>query len=181
MAEDEGKGLVRIDGLIRRNANTNLGDKVGVNKAYVYPAEEVTLVPIISEGHKISFDQGIENFVKRGLLRRPVVKGDVVIVPGIALMAGALPFMVIRTKPDGDVRIAGETTITLREATFRESEILSPEDLFRAVADRVSDVMDEFGGKLSELAGETGERARSISKKLLEIIEELREKQDQGE
>ena len=94
--EDEGKGIIRIDGLVRRNVGVSIGDKVEVRKADVFPAERVTIAPIISEGHKISFGQGIENFVKRGLLKRPLTKGDVVIVPGIALMGGALPFMVIK-------------------------------------------------------------------------------------
>src|SRR5947209_20393009 len=88
MQEDEGKGIIRIDGLVRRNVGVSLGDKVEVRKAEVLPAERITIAPIISEGHKISFGQGIENFVKRGLLKRPLNKGDVVIVPGIALKIG---------------------------------------------------------------------------------------------
>src|SRR5213594_3555073 len=94
--EDEGKGIIRIDGVVRRNAGVDIGDKVELRRAEVVPAERVTIAPIMSGGHKISFGQGIENFVKRGLLKRPLNKGDVV-VPGIALMGGALPFMVIST------------------------------------------------------------------------------------
>src|SRR5436309_1324263 len=111
MQEDEGKGIIRIDGLVRRNVGVSLGDKVEVRKAEVLPAERITIAPIISEGHKISFGQGIENFVKRGLLKRPLNKGDVVIVPGIALMGGALPFMVISTAPKGVVQIQDDTII----------------------------------------------------------------------
>jgi len=126
MQEDEGKGIIRIDGLVRRNVGVSLGDKVEVRKAEVFPAERVTIAPIISEGHKISFGQGIENFVKRGLLKRPVNKGDVVIVPGIALMGGALPFMVIKTQPKGIVQIHDDSIIEMKEEPVREGEVLTP-------------------------------------------------------
>ena len=126
MQEDEGKGIVRIDGLVRRNLGISISDKVEVKKATVDGAQRVTIAPIISEGHKVSFGQGIENFVKRGLLKRPVVKGDVVIVPGIALMGGALPFMVIRTAPRGIVQISEETFIEMKEEPIKEGEILTP-------------------------------------------------------
>ncbi|MFQ5838123.1 MAG: CDC48 family AAA ATPase [Thermoplasmata archaeon] len=126
MQEDEGKGIVRVDGLVRRNLGVSIGDKVEVRKAEVQVAQRVTIAPIISEGHKVSFGQGIENFVKRGLLKRPVVKGDVVIVPGIALMGGALPFMVIRTVPRGIVQISDESLIEMKEEPIKEGEILTP-------------------------------------------------------
>jgi len=126
MQEDEGKGIIRIDGLVRRNVGVSLGDKVEVRKAEVFQGERITIAPIISEGHKISFGQGIENFVKRGLLKRPVSKGDVVIVPGIALMGGALPFMVIKTQPKGVVQIHDDTLIEMKEEPVREGEVLTP-------------------------------------------------------
>src|SRR2546422_2202942 len=126
MQEDEGKGIIRIDGLVRRNVGVSIGDKVEVRKAEVFAAERVTIAPIISEGHKISFGQGIENFVKRGLLKRPLTKGDVVIVPGIALMGGALPFMVIKVIPKGVVQIVDDTIIEMKEEPVREGEVLTP-------------------------------------------------------
>jgi len=125
MQEDEGKGIVRVDGLVRRNIGVSIGDKVEVRKAEVFSAERITIAPIISEGHKISFGQGIENFVKRGLLKRPLTKGDVVIVPGIALMGGALPFMVIKVTPKGIVQITEETVVDMKEEPVREGEVLT--------------------------------------------------------
>lgn len=126
MQEDEGKGIIRIDGLVRRNLGVSIGDKVEVKKAEVFQADRVTIAPIISEGHKISFGQGIENFVKRGLLKRPLTKGDVVIVPGIALMGGALPFMVIKTMPKGVVQISDDSIIEIKEEPVKEGEVLTP-------------------------------------------------------
>ncbi len=125
MQEDEGKGIIRIDGLVRRNVGCSIGDRVEAKKAEVLTAERVTIAPIISEGHRISFGQGIENFAKRGLLKRPLMKGDVVIVPGIALMGGALPFMVVKTTPKGVVQINDETIIEMKEEPVREGEVLT--------------------------------------------------------
>ena len=125
MQEDEGKGIIRIDGLVRRNVGCSIGDRVEVRKAEVLTAERVTIAPIISEGHRISFGQGIENFAKRGLLKRPLMKGDVVIVPGIALMGGALPFMVVKTNPKGVVQIHDDTIIEMKEEPVREGEVLT--------------------------------------------------------
>jgi transitional endoplasmic reticulum ATPase len=126
MQEDEGKGIVRVDGLVRRNVGASIGDKVEVRRARVVPAERVTIAPVISDGHKISFGQGIENFVRRGLLKRPLTQGDVVILPGIALMGGALPFMVTKTLPKGIIQIVEDTIIDLKEEPVREAEMVAP-------------------------------------------------------
>src|SRR5207302_739256 len=139
--EDEGKGIIRIDGLVRRNVGVSLGDKIEVRKADVLPAERITIAPIISEGHKISFGQGIENFVKRGLLKRPLNKGDVVIVPGIALMGGALPFMVISTAPKGIVQIQDDTIIEMKEEPVREGEVLTPTVTYEDIGGRKEELM----------------------------------------
>ena len=172
--EEEGMEIIRIDGLIRSNAEATIGGKVTVRKAEVHPAQSIELAPIISGTHKISFGQGIENFVKRGLLQRPLRPGDVVIVAGIALMAAALPLKVIRTEPDGNVRIAEKTVVSLREMPVHTWEGVSPGELFKAFTLRLSDLMDEFGGELSKLDGEMGERAKSITSRLGEIIRALR-------
>ncbi|MFQ6127402.1 MAG: CDC48 family AAA ATPase [Thermoplasmata archaeon] len=140
MQEDEGKGIVRIDGLVRKNAGVSIGDRVEVAKADVQPAERVMIAPIISEGHRISFGEGIESFVKRGLLKRPVTKGDVVIVPGIALMGGALPFMVVKGVPRGIVQITDDTFVEIKEEPVSEAEMVAPTVTY-----------DDIGGLQEEL------------------------------
>jgi transitional endoplasmic reticulum ATPase len=126
MQEDEGKGIVRIDGLVRKNTGVSIGDRVEVVKTEVKPAERVMIAPIISEGHRISFGEGIESFVKRGLLKRPITKGDVVIVPGIALMGGALPFMVVKGVPRGIVQITDDTAVEIKEEPVSEADMVAP-------------------------------------------------------
>ncbi len=121
--EDDEKGLIRIDGMVRKNAEISLGDKVKIRMAQVKPAQKVILGPIISESHKVQFGSGIESFIKRGLLKRPVHKGDTVIVPGIALMGGALPFGVVNTSPKDIVQIGLDTKISIRDVPMEELEV----------------------------------------------------------
>ncbi len=115
LSEDENRGIIRIDGLVRKNVGASLGDQVSVRRAVPKPAERIVIAPIVSENHKIEFGAGIEAFVKRNLLKRPVVAGDTIIVPGIALMGGALPFGVQSTAPEGVVKVVESTTFVVTD------------------------------------------------------------------
>jgi transitional endoplasmic reticulum ATPase len=121
LSEDENRGLIRIDGLVRKNVGASLGDMVGVRRAEAKPAERVVLSPIVAENHKIEFGAGIEAFVKRNLLKRPVVAGDTIIVPGIALMGGALPFSVQSCVPEGVVKVVESTTFVVTDEALEQS------------------------------------------------------------
>jgi len=67
---DEGKRIIRIDNLTRKNSGAGLGDRVKIRKGAVKEAKQVVLAPLISEGQQIQFGAGIENLVKKGLLRK---------------------------------------------------------------------------------------------------------------
>jgi transitional endoplasmic reticulum ATPase len=121
--EDEGKGIVRVDGLIRNNAKVNLGDKVEVKKAQVKPAKKVVLAPMMDQSGRVQFGPGIEEVILRGLNRRPLTKGDVVIVPGLTLMGGRLPFAVTVVQPKGIIQIQADTVIQVHEDPVKEEEL----------------------------------------------------------
>jgi len=121
--EDEGKGIIRVDGLIRNNAKVNLGDKVEVKKAKVKPAQKVVLAPMMDQSGRVQFGPGIEEVILRGLNRRPLTKGDVVIVPGLTLMGGRLPFAVTVVQPKGIVQIQADTVIQVHEDPVKEEEL----------------------------------------------------------
>lgn len=112
---DEGKGIIHVDNLTRKNSGVSIGDKVTIKKADVKPAKQVTLAPAISQDQQIQFGDGIDALAKRGLLKRPVVQGDIVVVPNIALFGNALPFSIIATNPKGIVLINEETQIKVNE------------------------------------------------------------------
>ncbi len=72
--EDEGLNIIRLDGLIRANANVSMGDTVEVSPAEVSPAKKVTLAPAQKNVRLMGSGQAL----LRTLFRRPVVAGDVV-------------------------------------------------------------------------------------------------------
>ena len=119
---DEGKHIIRMDNLTRKNAGTGLGDRVKIRRANVKEAKEVVLAPLISEGQQIQFGSGIEHLIKKGLLKRPITKGDSVVIPGIALFGSALPFIIVDVKPAGIVSISELTTLQVREEAAKVTE-----------------------------------------------------------
>ena len=137
---DEGKGIIRIDNLTRKNAGTGLGERVKIRKADIKEAKEVSLAPLISKGQQIQFGSGIENLIKKGLLKRPLTKGDSVIIPGIALFGSSLPFVIINTTPADIVSINEETKIKVKEEAAQTTEESGP---------RVS--YEDIGGLKDEL------------------------------
>ncbi|KUO42916.1 MAG: hypothetical protein APU95_00235 [Hadesarchaea archaeon YNP_N21] len=72
--EDRGLEIIRIDGLIRKNSGTSIGEKVLVQKADVKEAKSVTIAP--ADPHIRFMASG--EAVKRNLLGRPVTKGDLI-------------------------------------------------------------------------------------------------------
>ncbi|MDO5836245.1 MAG: CDC48 family AAA ATPase [Methanobacterium sp.] len=117
---DIGLGIIRIDGYIRKNAGTSLGEEVNVRKAQVKEAQKVVLAPV---DQKIM----IRGDVKGAFQGRLLSKGDI-IVTGIRQQQqtamrgslfdeffrdtmsevrpmGELKLAVVSTKPAGAVKI----------------------------------------------------------------------------
>jgi transitional endoplasmic reticulum ATPase len=86
---DEGKGLIKIDGLIRKNAKVSMGDKVTVKKAECKNASKVVLAPLIPRNQRLKFGVGFETFIRSKLKNRPVTRADMIFIPGITLIGGA--------------------------------------------------------------------------------------------
>ena len=76
---DIGEGIIRIDGLARKNSKTGLGEKVAIKKADVKPAKKISIAPA-QQGVMV---QGDPDAFKNGLLGRAVVKGDVISLGGV--------------------------------------------------------------------------------------------------
>ncbi|MEK6898623.1 MAG: CDC48 family AAA ATPase [Nanoarchaeota archaeon] len=75
---DVGEGIIRIDGLIRKNAKTSIGELVVIKKAQIKPAKKVVIAPA-QQGIMIQADPEI---FRNGLLGRAVIKGDVISLGG---------------------------------------------------------------------------------------------------
>ena len=76
---DVGEGIIRIDGILRKNAKTGIGDVVTISKAAVKEAKKIVIAPA-QQGVMI---QGDPEGLKRGLLGRPVIKGDILVLGGV--------------------------------------------------------------------------------------------------
>lgn len=72
--EDSGLEIIRIDGLIRHNAGTSIGEKVTGRKASLKEAKSVTIAPI---DPRVRFMASGE-VIRRNLLGRPLTKGDLI-------------------------------------------------------------------------------------------------------
>src|SRR3989338_9211772 len=72
---DVGEGIIRIDGIIRKNAGASVSENVIVKKAEIIEAKRVTIAPA-QKGIMVQGD------LKPGLLGRAVVKGDIVVLGG---------------------------------------------------------------------------------------------------
>ena len=107
--EDQGLDIIRMDGLIRKNAGVSIGEKVIVRKADAKPA---TLVKLAPANFNIAVDPGFVNYVRKRLLNYPVVEGDTVMIP---VLSQAIPFIVVQTKPQGVVIITHDTQIVVLE------------------------------------------------------------------
>ena len=146
--EDEGKGVIRIDGMIRGNAGISIGEKVVVRKAEAQPAKKIIVAPKIPHGKRVRFGQGVEGLFKKGLLNRAVVKGDEIIIPNIALMGGFLPFVVASTTPNGIVQVSEFTDLSVRTEPIEVTELTRPsvtyEDVggLEAVLQRIREMIE---------------------------------------
>ena len=113
--EDANLGVIRVDGIIRKNAGVSLGDRAEISKAKVEPCQKLILSPVMAKQQKVRFGPGIEGFARRGLNKRPVVAGDRIFIPGMTLFAEALPFAIVQTNPKGIVQVLPDTEIIIKE------------------------------------------------------------------
>ncbi|MBN1540472.1 MAG: CDC48 family AAA ATPase, partial [Candidatus Thermoplasmatota archaeon] len=118
--QDENKDIIRIDGITRKNAEISIGEKIAIKKVDPKPAEKVNISPAIRDVPNLQFANGIDNFIKKSLLKRPVSAGDTLIIQGIALMGNQLPFVVSSTKPKGIVQITADTIIKISKEAIQE-------------------------------------------------------------
>ncbi|MFW5955587.1 MAG: AAA family ATPase, partial [Rhodothermales bacterium] len=131
--EDEGLEIIRLDGLIRANAHVGMGDQVEVRRADITPARKIILAPAQQNIRLMGSGEAL----KRTLLQRPLVAGDVVSTsvyrqtPDMnkdqfpeeifrrffeqrAFGLQEIRLMVTATSPRGIVQVTAETEIELR-------------------------------------------------------------------
>ena len=143
---DRGENIIRMDGITRKNAKTGIGENVEIKKEDIKIAKKITIAPA-QKGIVVQADP--DGF-KRGLLGKPVNKGDIIVIGGSQrrkdLMSddmfgadigeifsqmgfGGMPggltqirFVVVSTNPNAPCIIGDETQITLSPKAIDLSE-----------------------------------------------------------
>ncbi|HXZ24379.1 MAG TPA: CDC48 family AAA ATPase [Methanomassiliicoccales archaeon] len=100
--EDANRGLIRIDGTIRRNAETSIDEKVAIRKVSVKEAERITFAP--TEQLRI---MGGEEYLSQSLEGRVVTKGDII---EINVMGRRIDLVVVSYAPTTDAVLVHRTT-----------------------------------------------------------------------
>jgi len=105
--EDRGKRLIRLDGIIRENAQTGIDEKITVTKSDFSPAQMIVVAPLTLMR---SYDARYIGSLLEGL---PLIEGDTV----RARLFGTRTqdFKVVSTRPGGVVMINPKTVIKIQE------------------------------------------------------------------
>jgi len=117
--KDWNNDTIRIDGFTRQNAEVGIGERVTIRKAETTDADRVVLAP--PEGASVQFGSDASGMVKRQVLKRPVVEGDVVPVmsstnhPFMRSPGQAIPLIATQAEPEGTVMVTEDTEVVLRE------------------------------------------------------------------
>jgi len=115
--EDEDYEIIRIDGFARQVLGVSVGDVVSVRKASVAPAKRVILAPI-EEKIPEDYARYLARFIKRELLQKPVIRGEMLMVPHY--FGYPIRLRVVSTIPSQAVYITEDTEIVVKTEPVRE-------------------------------------------------------------
>ena len=147
---DVGEAVIRMDGILRRNSKTGIGEIVKIRKAQVKEAKKITIAPA-QKGLMIQADPSL---FQRGLLGRVVLRGDLIALGGTQRRKstlsgspfedifsdifeqfqsgflgglGSLKFIVAETNPSDTVIITENTHITISSKPIEVKEETIPD------------------------------------------------------
>ncbi|OGS49773.1 MAG: AAA family ATPase [Euryarchaeota archaeon RBG_16_68_12] len=119
LPEDANRGVIRMDGILRRNAQIGIDEKVGVRVISPRQAEKLTLAP--TEPVKI---MGGEAYLAQALDGRLVTRGDLVSVP---VMGRRFEFVVQSFGPTAEaVEVSASTKVKIAEKPAKQEETKIP-------------------------------------------------------
>ena len=140
---DIGLDIIRMDGLMRRNSGTSIGEFVVIKKADIQDAEKIVIAP----ARKDVIIRLSGDILQQNLLLRPFKTGDV-ITPNSVIRTdhdmfdaffeqaffgrsfpsfGEMRFVVVSTKPKGIVKVTESTEIEVLEKVTEPLEEKIPE------------------------------------------------------
>ena len=145
---DIGLNLIRMDGIVRKNAKTGIGELVTVKKTDIKEAKRVTIAPT----KKDVMIRASPQLFKQGLLGRALIKGDIVALGGqrrrrtalsespffddvfnildeslLGFGFGDLKFIVVDTTPKQAVIVSEQTEVVFNPEAVEVTEEVAPE------------------------------------------------------
>src|SRR3989344_1413831 len=151
---DVGQNIIRMDGILRRNAKTSIGENVKVRKSDIKEAKSITIAPA-QKGVMVRADSYL---FKKALLGRAVMIGDIVVPGGSTRRRrtmsdspffddifsmfeefpgsfgfGSLRFMVVSTTPKQPVIVTENTEVILSPKSVEITEEKVPEVTYEDV------------------------------------------------
>jgi len=125
--EDDGTGVVRIDGRLRSAAGVGIDDNVEIEKADLQPAETIT----VALPQRLGIRGNIDSLIRRELGGQPVTQGQSIRLPlGFGFMGGqsqAVPLKIASTTPSGTVVITDSTQVQIAEQPAEQIADAPPE------------------------------------------------------
>jgi len=117
--EDQGQGVIRIDGRLRQEAGVGIDDRVEVATADVSPAEQVT----VALPQNLRIQGNVAPLIRERISGRPVTQGQDIRVGFSMLGAGSgqsIPMRIADTTPSGTVVVTESTEIQISERPAEE-------------------------------------------------------------
>jgi len=119
--EDQGEGVVRIDGDVRQEADVGIDDSVTIEKADVNPAKSISVA--LPQNLRIRGD--ISPYIHDRLSGKAVTTGQTIRVPfgfgGFGQMSGQrIPVRIAGSDPEGTVVVTDSTEIQVSEIPAEE-------------------------------------------------------------
>ncbi|EMA42199.1 ATPase AAA [Halococcus morrhuae DSM 1307] len=119
--DDQGQGVIRIDGQLRSEAQVGIDDRVSVEKAEVKPAQSVT----VALPQNLRIRGNIGPYVQDKLSGQALTQGQTIPFSlGFGPFSGGsgqrIPLRIAETNPDGTVIVAENTDIEISEKPAEE-------------------------------------------------------------
>lgn len=105
LPEYEGRDIVQMDGLLRKNAGVEIDEQVVLKKAVVKDSHTIVFAPT---DVRLNVDEEFRGFVKRRFINMPFVEDDMTL---LSIFGSAVPLVATKTRPKGPVKIADSTVV----------------------------------------------------------------------
>ena len=132
---DIGKRIIRMDGLVRGNAGTSLGELVNCKVISLKPAKKVAIAPSQKE-YKINDPDFLQKTIKEYLINKPVRGEDFIKITSeesASFTLAEITFVIVNTLPAGIVKVDYSTNLEILkrvpdEVSYKEV-VVSYEDI----------------------------------------------------